>query len=225
MPRATVGNMSLTRSYIPKVSQTPGISPSIARFYKPIEDRCIHEAKQQYNLAYLFVKRIESARATPKAHLPYGMFLTRLFLHVMELYPNLDNGIYDVVERVMRPLALRQTRLPRSDRGKVCHSVSSTSAIITVDLHLTKEMMMRMMVLLVLVPPSPTTYLNSLGPLDYQPYDFPLLLNKMMIFSSNVKPTCLIKHNKCIRNLEVDSSHLARHYEESSARKRSEDVV
>nr|GEX91383.1 pentatricopeptide repeat-containing protein [Tanacetum cinerariifolium] len=27
--------------------------------------------EQQYNLAYFFVKRIESARATPKAHLPY----------------------------------------------------------------------------------------------------------------------------------------------------------
>ncbi|GJY97483.1 hypothetical protein Tco_0514393 [Tanacetum coccineum] len=41
---------------------------------------------------------------------------------------NLDNGIYDVVERVMRPLALRQARQPRSDRGKSRHSVSSTSA-------------------------------------------------------------------------------------------------
>nr|GEX24663.1 ribosomal protein L7Ae/L30e/S12e/Gadd45 [Tanacetum cinerariifolium] len=28
-------------------------------------------AEQQYNLAYFFVKRIESERATPKAHLPY----------------------------------------------------------------------------------------------------------------------------------------------------------
>ncbi|GJT92350.1 hypothetical protein Tco_1081195 [Tanacetum coccineum] len=62
----------------------------------------------------------------PKAHLPYGMFLTRLFRHVMEHYPHLDNGIYDVVERVMRPLALRQTRRPRSDRGKARHSVSSS---------------------------------------------------------------------------------------------------
>ncbi|GJQ93029.1 hypothetical protein Tco_0004168, partial [Tanacetum coccineum] len=45
--------------------------------------------------------------------------------------------------------------------------------IITVGLHLTKEMMIRMMVLLVLVPPSPTTYLNSLKPLDYQQYEVP----------------------------------------------------
>nr|GFA53955.1 pentatricopeptide repeat-containing protein [Tanacetum cinerariifolium] len=71
---------------------------------------------------------IESAQATPKARLPYGMFLTRLFRHVMEHYPYLDNGIYDVVERVMRPLALRQACRPRSDRGKARHFVSSTSA-------------------------------------------------------------------------------------------------
>ncbi|GJW84350.1 hypothetical protein Tco_0157495 [Tanacetum coccineum] len=45
MPRAIVGNTSLTRSYIPKVSQTPGISLTIANFYKPIEDRCIHEGR------------------------------------------------------------------------------------------------------------------------------------------------------------------------------------
>ncbi|GJR58340.1 hypothetical protein Tco_1500502 [Tanacetum coccineum] len=64
-------------------------------------------ANQKYNLAYLFVKRIESAKATPKAHLPYGMFLTRLFRYVMEHYPHLDNGIYNIIDRVMRPLALR----------------------------------------------------------------------------------------------------------------------
>ncbi|GKA35313.1 hypothetical protein Tco_0721804 [Tanacetum coccineum] len=85
--------------------------------------------EQQYNLAYFFVKRIESAKANPKSHLPYGMFLTRLFRYVMEHYPHLDNGIYNVVDRVMRPLALRQTRRTRIDRGipKACHSVSSSS--------------------------------------------------------------------------------------------------
>ncbi|GJT18338.1 hypothetical protein Tco_0877044 [Tanacetum coccineum] len=101
------------------------------------------------------------------------MFLTRLFRHVMELYPHLDNGIYDVVERVMRPLALRQTRRPRSDSGKDHHSVSSTSA------HHNRgysshqgdddedDSASRAST------PSPTTYLNSLGPLDYQQYDVP----------------------------------------------------
>ncbi|GJT66317.1 hypothetical protein Tco_1017797, partial [Tanacetum coccineum] len=116
---------------------------------------------------------IKSARATPKAHLPYVMFLTCLFRHVIEHYPHLDNGIYDVVERVMRLLALRQTRRPRSDHGKACQFVSSTSA------HNNRgssshqgdddedDGASRA------GTPSPTTYLNSLGPLEYQQYDVP----------------------------------------------------
>ncbi|GJV19889.1 hypothetical protein Tco_1368909 [Tanacetum coccineum] len=147
MPRAIVGDTSLTRSYIPKVSQTL--------------------AEQQYNLAYFFVKRIESARATPKAHLPYGMFLTCLFLHVMKHYPHLDNGIYYVVDRVMRLLALRQTRRPQSDHGKARHSVSSTSAHHNCGSSSHQgdddedDGSSRAST------SSPTIYLNSLGPLDY----------------------------------------------------------
>ncbi|GJU56073.1 hypothetical protein Tco_1229787 [Tanacetum coccineum] len=56
-------------------------------------------AEEQYNLAYFFVKRIECARANPTANLPYGMFLTRLYRHIMKAYPHLDNGIYDIVDR------------------------------------------------------------------------------------------------------------------------------
>nr|GEV61004.1 zf-CCHC domain-containing protein/DUF4219 domain-containing protein/UBN2 domain-containing protein [Tanacetum cinerariifolium] len=52
MPRATIGDTSLTHSYIPKVSQTPSISPSIAHFYKPIENRCIHEGRVVDQLYY-----------------------------------------------------------------------------------------------------------------------------------------------------------------------------
>ncbi|GJS66482.1 hypothetical protein Tco_0681046 [Tanacetum coccineum] len=85
-------------------------------------------AEEQYNLAYFIVKRIQCARYTPTANLPYGMFLTRLYRHVMETYPHLDNGIYDIVDRVMRPLALKQTRRPRSDHGKARHSISSSSS-------------------------------------------------------------------------------------------------
>ncbi|GJW29895.1 hypothetical protein Tco_0046770 [Tanacetum coccineum] len=59
-------------------------------------------AEEQYNLAYFFVKRIKCARSTPTANLSYGMFLTRLYQYVMETYPHLDNGTYDIVERVMR---------------------------------------------------------------------------------------------------------------------------
>ncbi|GJT31933.1 reverse transcriptase domain-containing protein [Tanacetum coccineum] len=240
MPRAIVGDTSLNKSYIPKVSEILSFSPVLAQFYKPIENRCIHEGRvvdqlyyqsnnierlftnirfnglfeinepivprfildfysqvtlqtsdtavftnewdlssfalfqetegpyhtdlptpdeirqhlqlerghrdhlpaclahmlycivveEQYNLAYFFAKRIVNARATLIANLPYGMFLTRLFRHIMEIYPHLDNGIYNIVDRIMCPLALKQIRKPRSDRGmpKARHSVSSSSA-------------------------------------------------------------------------------------------------
>ncbi|GKA95489.1 hypothetical protein Tco_0817527 [Tanacetum coccineum] len=130
-------------------------------------------AEEQYNLAYFFVKRIECARSNPTANLPYVMFLTRLYQHIMEHYPHLDNGIYNVVDHVMRPLALKQTRKPRSDRGKARHSVSSTSA------HHNRGSLSRQGDddeddgASRASTPSPTTYLNSLKPLDYQQYDIP----------------------------------------------------
>ncbi|GKC92291.1 hypothetical protein Tco_1157733, partial [Tanacetum coccineum] len=96
-----------------------------------------HDMKQWEELIHENVFRLGGHRdrlpaclayiATPTANLPYGMFLTRLYQNVMETYPHIDNGIYDIVDRIMRPLALRQTRRPRSDRGKVRHSVSSSS--------------------------------------------------------------------------------------------------
>ncbi|GKA20634.1 hypothetical protein Tco_0700623 [Tanacetum coccineum] len=148
-----------------------------------------------------------------------GVFLARLYRHVMKHYPHLDNGIYNVVDQVMRPLALKQTRKPRSDRGKARHSFSSTSALITMDLHLTKEMMMRMMVLLVLVPHLLPPILTPYRPLNYQRHDIPLLHNKMMIFFSSDKLSCLINLNKSMKKLEVDSNHSGKHCEGSSGRK------
>ncbi|GKA10906.1 hypothetical protein Tco_0690339 [Tanacetum coccineum] len=90
----------------------------------------------------------------------------------MEAYPHLDNGIYDIVDRVMHPLALKQTRRPRSDRGKARHSVSSSSSHHhgtsshqhddDDDVETSRAS-----------TSSPTTYLNSLGPLNYQNYEMP----------------------------------------------------
>ncbi|GJW14893.1 zf-CCHC domain-containing protein [Tanacetum coccineum] len=45
MPRATTTDISLPKSYIPKVSKIPGISPTIAKFYKSIENHNIHEGR------------------------------------------------------------------------------------------------------------------------------------------------------------------------------------
>ncbi|GKC82772.1 hypothetical protein Tco_1138489 [Tanacetum coccineum] len=99
-------------------------------------------AEEQYNLAYFFVKRIECAQATPNANLLYGQ----------------------------RPLALKQTRKPRSDHGmpKARHSGSSSSAHhYGSSSHHGDDDASRAST------PSPTTYLNSLSPLNYQKYDIP----------------------------------------------------
>ncbi|GJU90445.1 hypothetical protein Tco_1302868 [Tanacetum coccineum] len=45
IPKATTTDISLTKSYIPKVSKIPGISPTIVQFYKSIENRNIHEGR------------------------------------------------------------------------------------------------------------------------------------------------------------------------------------
>ncbi|GJZ75043.1 hypothetical protein Tco_0639508 [Tanacetum coccineum] len=89
----------------------------------------------------------------------------------MEHYPHLDNGIYNAVDRVMRPLALKQTRKPRSDRGIACHSVSSTSAHHNLGSSCRQRDDDEDDGASRASTPSPTTYLNSLKPLDYQEYD------------------------------------------------------
>ncbi|GKE37506.1 hypothetical protein Tco_1460911 [Tanacetum coccineum] len=98
------------------------------------------------------------------------MFLTRLYRHIIETHPHLDNDIYNIVERVMRPLDLKQTRRSQSDRGKARHSISSSSSHhqgtsshqYDDDVQTSRAS-----------TPSPTTYLNSLDPLNYQNYQIP----------------------------------------------------
>nr|GEU29588.1 pentatricopeptide repeat-containing protein [Tanacetum cinerariifolium] len=151
-------------------------------------------AEEQYNLAYFFVKRIECAKATPTTNLPYGMFLTHLYRYVMKIYPRLDNGTYDIVERVMRPLSLRQTRQPRSDRDKARHSISSsffhhqgTTSHQHVDDDDVKTSKAS--------TSSPTTYLNSLNPLDYQNYQMPSSFEQTMKLTLHDKLPCSTKRN------------------------------
>nr|GEV47083.1 hypothetical protein [Tanacetum cinerariifolium] len=74
----------------------------------------------------------------------------------------------------MRPLALRQARRPRSDREKSRHFVSSTSthhnhgsSSRQEDDDEEDDGASRAST------PSPTTYLNSLKPLNYQQYEIP----------------------------------------------------
>ncbi|GKB41093.1 hypothetical protein Tco_0886035 [Tanacetum coccineum] len=107
-------------------------------------------AEEQYNLAYFFVKRIQCARYTPTANLPYDISLTRLYRHVMETYPHLDNGIYDIVRHSVSSSSYHHqgtsSHLHNDDDDDDNVQTSRTST------------------------PSPTTYLNFLDPLNYQDY-------------------------------------------------------
>ncbi|GKB77621.1 hypothetical protein Tco_0944516, partial [Tanacetum coccineum] len=120
---------------------------------------------------------IENARATPKANLPYGMFLTRLYQHIMEFYPHLDNGIYNIVDRVMRPLALTQARKPRKDHGsqRPRHSTSSSSAFYhgSSSHQVDDDEDVQIEGTSGASTPSPTSYLNSLSPLTHHQYNIP----------------------------------------------------
>ncbi|GJU56186.1 hypothetical protein Tco_1229900 [Tanacetum coccineum] len=91
-----------------------------------------------------------------------------------EHYPHLDNGIYNVVDRVMRPLAIKQTCKTQSDRGmpKARHSVSSSSThhFGSSSHHGDDDEVdgaSRAST------PSPTTFLHSLSPLTHQTYNMP----------------------------------------------------
>ncbi|GJW15393.1 hypothetical protein Tco_0019526 [Tanacetum coccineum] len=124
----------------------------------------------------------------------------------------------------MHPLTLKQTQKPRSDQGKACHFASSTSAHHNRGSSSHQEDDDEDYGASRASTPSPTIYLNSLKPLGYQQYDIPTSSKQNDDLLFERQTTCSIKHNKCIRNLEVDSNRLARHYEESSGRKRNEDV-
>ncbi|GJS49553.1 zf-CCHC domain-containing protein [Tanacetum coccineum] len=96
-------------------------------------------------LAYFFIKRIQCARATPTANLSYGMFLTRLYRHVIQ-----------------------------TERGKARHSVSSSSSHHQgMSSHQHDDDDYDDVKTSRASTPSPTTYLNSLNPLEYQNYQMP----------------------------------------------------
>nr|GEY12991.1 DNA helicase Pif1-like protein [Tanacetum cinerariifolium] len=253
MPKVTTTDISLTKSYIPKVSKIFGISLTIVQFYKPIEIHNIHEGRvvdqaysKCYNIEHFFTNirfnclfqinelivlrfildfysqvtvqtddygyliisfmiqhefiTFTLAQFDQILKIPYngqavftnewdlaslgysqetkGPYRTdlptpddiRRLLELEQTYPHLDNGTYDIVERVMRPLALRQTRRPRSDRGKARRSVSSSFAHHQGMLSHQHDDDDDDVETYRASTPSPTTYLNSLHPLDYQNY-------------------------------------------------------
>nr|GEY74347.1 integrase, catalytic region, zinc finger, CCHC-type, peptidase aspartic, catalytic [Tanacetum cinerariifolium]GEZ26889.1 integrase, catalytic region, zinc finger, CCHC-type, peptidase aspartic, catalytic [Tanacetum cinerariifolium] len=164
-------------------------------------------AEEQYNLAYFFVNQIECAQATSTVNLPYGMFLTRLYRYIMEHYPYLDNGIYNVVDQVMRPLTLKQTQNPQSDHGKTHHSVSSTSAHHNYGSSSHQGDDDEDDGAFRASTPSPTTYLNSLCLFNYQRHDIPTSSQQDDNHLFERQTICLINLNKSMKKLKVDSNH------------------
>nr|GEU59519.1 UBN2 domain-containing protein [Tanacetum cinerariifolium] len=105
MPREIVDDTSLTRSYIPKVL-TKELRQDLKRWEELIRENVFRLGGHRDHL--LGYSKISSS-------LWHVLDSSLSICH--EHYSHLDNGIYNVVDQVMRSLALRQTRKPRSDRG------------------------------------------------------------------------------------------------------------
>ncbi|GKF70952.1 hypothetical protein Tco_0204009, partial [Tanacetum coccineum] len=124
-----------------------------------------------------------------------------LSTHQGSIYPHLDNGIY---YRVMHPLALKQTRRPQSDHGKARHSVSSSSSHHhgtsshqhddddDDDIETSRAS-----------TPSPTTYLNSLNPLNYQNYEMPSASDEQTNETLFERQTTLLNQTQEMHNVFI----------------------
>ncbi|GJZ69665.1 hypothetical protein Tco_0633215 [Tanacetum coccineum] len=92
------------------------------------------ETSTPYNLAFFILKRMEKTRNKPKELLPYGMLLTRLFKHVVSIFPELAIDHYISYDRFMHPLAPHYERKTRSDHGKkIPHDLNSSSSSTTLN--------------------------------------------------------------------------------------------
>nr|GEU45971.1 retrovirus-related Pol polyprotein from transposon TNT 1-94 [Tanacetum cinerariifolium] len=78
---------------------------------------CI-ETSTRYNIAFFILKRMEKTQSKPKELLPYGMLLTRLFKHVVFVFPELAINRFISHDQVMHPFAPHYERKTRSNHGK-----------------------------------------------------------------------------------------------------------
>ncbi|GKC10930.1 hypothetical protein Tco_1007712, partial [Tanacetum coccineum] len=92
------------------------------------------ETSTRYNLAFSILKRMEKTQSKPKELLPYGMILTRLFKHVVSVFPELAIDLYISHDRVMHSLAPHYERKTQSDHGKKRpHESNASSSSITLN--------------------------------------------------------------------------------------------
>ncbi|GJV87133.1 hypothetical protein Tco_1074782 [Tanacetum coccineum] len=95
---------------------------------------CI-ESSTPYNLAFFILKRMEKIQNKPKELLPYGILLTRLFKHVVSVFPELAIDHYLSHDRVMHTLAPYYERKTRSNHGKKRPHESNASSSSTTKNH------------------------------------------------------------------------------------------
>ncbi|GJZ21828.1 retrovirus-related pol polyprotein from transposon TNT 1-94 [Tanacetum coccineum] len=95
---------------------------------------CI-ETSTPYNLAFFILKRMEKTRRKPKELLPYETLLTRLFMHIMSISPELSFDHYFVHDRAMHPLTPHYEQKTRADRGKKRPHESNASSSSTTQNH------------------------------------------------------------------------------------------
>ncbi|GJT16820.1 retrovirus-related pol polyprotein from transposon TNT 1-94 [Tanacetum coccineum] len=77
---------------------------------------------------------MEKTRSKPKELFPYGMLLTRLFKHVVSVFPELAIDRYISHDLVMHPLAPYYERKTRSDHGKkIPHESNASSSSTTLN--------------------------------------------------------------------------------------------
>nr|GEU30661.1 UBN2 domain-containing protein [Tanacetum cinerariifolium] len=85
MPKATTTVISLTKSYIVKVSKILGISPTISQFYKPIENRNIYEGRV-VDQAYYKSYNIERFFTNIRFHCLFQINEPIVLRFILELY-------------------------------------------------------------------------------------------------------------------------------------------
>nr|GEZ32092.1 copia protein [Tanacetum cinerariifolium] len=86
------------------------------------------ESSTPYNLVFFILKRMEKTQNKPKELLPYGMLLSRLFKHVVFVFPELAIDNYPSFDHVMHLLTPRYERKTRAGRGKKRSRESNASS-------------------------------------------------------------------------------------------------
>ncbi|GJT30344.1 hypothetical protein Tco_0910619 [Tanacetum coccineum] len=167
MPKATTTDISLTKSYIPKVSKILGISHTIAQFYKPIENHNIHEGRV-VDQAYYKSNNIERLFTNIRFNCLFQINEPIVPRFILDFYSQVK-GPYctdlPTPDDIRQLLELEHVMARRSVSSSSSHHQGTSSHQHDDDDDDVENSLAS--------TPSPTTYLNYLHPLNYQNYHMP----------------------------------------------------